>query len=104
MGGRPTNHCRTAWMLDLSNVVLVDDHSHAGLYERRLGRFQTLSDLNSTDEHYRTSAYRALLREACANLYGEENNWHHGVSAQYADGIEPAYTQMLDRLAIRAIL
>ena len=91
-------------MLDLSTVPLIDDHSHAGLYERRLGRFQTLSDLHGPDEHYQTSAYRALLREACANLYGEESKWHRGVSAQYAHGIEPAYTQMLERLAIRAIL
>jgi len=91
-------------MFDLSNVPLVDDHSHAGLYERRMGRTQTLSDLNGPDEHYRTSTYRGLLREACANLYGEERNWQRGVSAQYAHGIEPAYTRMLDRLAIRAIL
>jgi len=91
-------------MFDLSNVPLIDNHSHAGLYERRLGRFQTLSDLDGPDEHYRTSAYRGLLREACANLYGAEHNWSRGVAEQYTDGIEPAYTRMLDRLAIRAIL
>jgi hypothetical protein len=91
-------------MLDLSNVALVDDHSHAGVYERRLGRCQTLSDLHGPDDYYQTSTYRALLREACANLYGEERTWHQRVSAQYAPGAEPAYTQMLDRLGIRAIL
>lgn len=91
-------------MLDLSSVALVDDHSHAGLYERRLGRFQTVSDLHGPDDYYQTSVYRALLREACANLYGAEHTWHQGVSAQYARGVEPAYTQMLDRLGIRATL
>src|SRR5947209_19149444 len=104
MAGRPTNRCRTAWMLDLSTVPLIDDHSHAGLYERRLGRFQTLSDLNGPDEHYHTSAYRALLREACANLYGGESKWHRGVSAQSAHGVEPAFTESLERAGIGALV
>jgi predicted TIM-barrel fold metal-dependent hydrolase len=104
MAGLPTNRSRPVGMFDLTNIPLIDDHSHAGLYERRLGRLQTLADLNSPDEHYESSAYRALLREACANLYGEEKNWRRGISEQYAQGIEPAYTQMLDRLLIRAIL
>jgi hypothetical protein len=89
---------------DLSSLPLVDGHSHAGLYERRLGRCQTLADLDGTDEHYRTSVYRALLREAYADLYGAESGWAAGVDAQYADGIEPAYSRMFVRLGIRATL
>jgi hypothetical protein len=90
-------------MFDISHVPLVDNHSHAGLYERRMGRVQTLVDLTGHDEHYQTSTYRALLREACTNLYGAESDWPGGVAAQYAHGIEAAYTKMLDRLGIRAV-
>jgi hypothetical protein len=89
---------------DLRSVPLLDHHSHAGLYERRLGRHQSRLDLDTRDPHYATSAYAALLREAYADLYGAESDWSTGVDAQYADGIEPAYTRMLDRLAITATL
>jgi hypothetical protein len=91
-------------MLDLSNVPLVDDHSHAGLYERRLGRPQRLVDLDGEDPHYRTSSYRALLREAYADLFGAEADWASGVDRQYVEGVEPAYSRMLDRLGIQATL
>jgi hypothetical protein len=91
-------------MFDLSDVPLVDDHSHAGLYERRKGRAQTLSDLEGDDTHYQTSAYRGLLRQALADLYGDAANWSRGVSEQYAQGIEHAYSRMLDRVGIRAVL
>jgi hypothetical protein len=91
-------------MLDLASVLLIDDHSHAGLYERRLQRCQTLADLDGRDDHYRTSAYRALLRQAYADLFGDSEHWAHGIDAQYGDGVEPAYTRMLDRLGIQATL
>jgi hypothetical protein len=75
------------------------------LYERRMGRTQTLADLDGDDEHYRTSAYRALLRQAYADLHGPApSSWAAGVDAQYADGLEPAYSRMLDRLGIRTTL
>jgi hypothetical protein len=83
---------------------LLDHHSHAGLYERRLGRHQTLADLDTADPHYASSAYRMLLREAYADLYGDPANWASGVDAQYADGIEPAYSRILERLGISATL
>jgi hypothetical protein len=89
---------------DLSSVPLLDHHSHAGLYERRLGRHQTLADLDTADPHYASSTYRALLREAYADLYGDASNWSAGVDAQYATGIERAYTRMLERLGITATL
>jgi len=89
---------------DLSSVPLLDHHSHAGLYERRLGRTQSLADLDTPEPYYASSAYRALLREAYADLYGAETAWSEGVEAQYADGVEPAYTRMLDRLGITATL
>jgi uncharacterized protein len=89
---------------DLRAVPLVDQHSHAGLYERRLGRHQSLADLDTGDPHYATSAYRLLLRDAYADLYGDAADWSAGMAAQYADGIEAAYTRMLDRLGIRATL
>jgi hypothetical protein len=89
---------------DLNSVPLLDHHSHAGLYERRLGRHQTLADLDTADPHYASSTYRALLREAYADLYGDASNWSAGVDAQYANGIEPAYTRMLERLGITATL
>src|ERR1043166_1768107 len=91
-------------MLDLSSVPLIDDHSHAGLYERRLSRCQTLADLDGSDDHYRTSAYRVLLRQAYADLYGDNDGWAKGIDEQYRDGVEAAYTHMLDRLGIRATL
>src|SRR5438034_4352312 len=91
-------------MLDLSAVPLIDDHSHAGLYERRRGRAQTLDDLNGADEHYRTSAYRGLLREACRELYGAEANWTCAVTQQFTAGIEPAYSRMLERVGIKATM
>jgi hypothetical protein len=90
--------------LDLSAVPLLDHHSHAGLYERRLGRSQSLADLDTADPHYATSTYRSLLREAYADLHGEPAAWSAGVDAQYADGVQTAYTRMLDRLGIRATL
>jgi len=90
--------------LDLSAVPLLDDHSHAGLYERRLGRHQSLADLDTADPHYSTSTYRSLLREAYSDLYGDASAWSAGVDAQYADGVQAAYTRMLDRLGIRATL
>jgi predicted TIM-barrel fold metal-dependent hydrolase len=90
--------------LDLSDLPLVDNHSHAGLYERRLQRVQTLNDLLGSDAHYRTSTYGSLIRQACTDLYGDESAWSSGVAAQYADGIEPAYTRMLRRLGVRAAL
>lgn len=89
---------------DLSSAQILDHHSHAGLYERRLGRTQTLSDLDTADPHYASSAYRVLLREAYAELYGDEARWSAGVDAQYTDGVEAAYTRMLRRLGIRATL
>lgn len=89
---------------DLRSIPLLDHHSHAGLYERRLGRHQSLADLDTADPHYATSTYRALLREAYAELYGDEAAWAAGIDAQYTDGVEPAYTRMLDRLGIRATL
>jgi uncharacterized protein len=91
-------------MLDLSSVPLLDHHSHAGLYERRLGRHQTLADLDTADPHYASSAYRTLLREAYADLYGDPASWASGVDAQYADGTERAYSRMLERLGITATL
>jgi hypothetical protein len=91
-------------VLDLDHVPLVDDHSHAGLYERRLGRFQHLADLEGRDEHYATSTYRVLLRQALQDLYGEIGRWAEGVDAQYADGVQAAYGRVLDRLGIRATL
>lgn len=89
---------------DLRQIPLLDDHSHAGLYERRLGRTQTLADLDTSDPHYATSAYRSLLRQAYADLHGDEANWSAGTDAQYADGVEPAYSRMLQRLGITATL
>jgi predicted TIM-barrel fold metal-dependent hydrolase len=89
---------------DVGTVPLVDNHSHAGLYERRLRRVQTLADLEGADGHYRTSTYQALMREALADLYGEPGAWQRGVDAQYADGIESAYTRMFERLDIRMAL
>jgi hypothetical protein len=88
--------------LDLHDLPLVDNHSHAGLYERRLNRVQTLTDLLGSDEHSRTSTYHALLREACTDLYGDASNWANGIADQYANGVEPAYTRMLRRLGIKA--
>jgi len=90
--------------LDLSSLALLDHHSHAGLYERRLGRHQTLADLDTADPHYAASTYRALLREAYADLYGDESSWAAGVDAQYAEGAERAYSRMLEQLGIRATL
>jgi uncharacterized protein len=90
--------------LDLRGVPLLDHHSHAGLYERRLGRHQSRLDLDTPDPHYATSTYAALLREAYADLYGDESNWSSGIDAQYTDGVEPAYTRMLQRLNITATL
>jgi uncharacterized protein len=63
-----------------------------------------VADLDTADPHYGTSAYRALLREAYADLYGDESAWSAGMAAQYAHGTEPAYTRMLDRLGIVATL
>jgi hypothetical protein len=91
-------------MFDLSQVPLVDNHSHAGLYERRLGRVQRLGDLEGRDPHYTTSTYRALLREACADLYGDPCQWLDGVDAQYADGVAVAYSRVLERVGVRATL
>ena len=91
-------------MFDVSAIPLLDHHSHAGLYERRLGRHQTLADLDTADPHYASSAYRVLLREAYADLYGDPANWAEGVDAQYADGTEAAYTRMLERLGISTTL
>ena len=91
-------------MLDLADTPLIDDHSHAGLYERRKGRGQTLSDILGDDDHYRTSAYQGLLRRALAELYGDAANWDQRVSAQYTNGVERAYTNMLDRVDIRVVL
>lgn len=91
-------------MLDLADAPLIDDHSHAGLYERRRGRPQTLTDLEGSDVHSQTSAYRGLLREALTALHGESTNWSRGVAEQYTDGIEPAYSRLLDRLGIRAVM
>lgn len=90
--------------LDLGNLPLVDHHSHAGLYERRLRRTQALSDLLGSDEHHRTSTYQALIRKACADLYGDESNWADAITAQYAEGVEPAYTRALRRLGVQATL
>jgi hypothetical protein len=45
---------------DLGSVPLLDHHSHAGLYERRLGRHQRLADLDTADPHYASSTYRVL--------------------------------------------
>jgi hypothetical protein len=91
-------------MLDLSRVPLVDNHSHAGLYERRLGRVQGLADLEGRDPHYATSTYRALLRQACEDLYGDESRWADGVHAQYSDGVEAAYSRLLERVGVWATL
>jgi hypothetical protein len=90
--------------LDLSAVPLLDHHSHAGLYERRLGRTQSLADLDTADPHYATSTYRSLLRAAYTELYGDASDWAAAIEAQYADGVQAAYTRMLDRLGIRATL
>jgi uncharacterized protein len=89
---------------DLGDVPLLDHHSHAGLYERRLGRTQTLADLDADDAYYATSAYRVLLRDAYADLYGSESTWSAGIDRQYTDGVEAAYTRMLDRVGIMATL
>src|SRR5579859_742252 len=91
-------------MFDLTSVPLLDNHSHAGLYERRKGRNQTLSDLLGDDGHYRTSAYQSLLRQALSDLHGAEENWNDGVTAQYVDGLPAAYMRIFDRLDIRATL
>jgi uncharacterized protein len=90
--------------LDLSELPLLDNHSHAGLYERRLGRTQSLADLDTEHPYYASSAYRALLREAYAELYGSPSSWAAAVDAQYEAGVEAAYTRMLDRVGIRATL
>jgi len=91
-------------MLDLDHVWLLDDHSHAGLYERRLGRVQRLADIEGRDPHYTTSTYRSLIRQACAELYGDSSQWATGVEAQYLDGVEAAYDRVLERLGVRATL
>ena len=80
-------------MFDVSAIPLLDHHSHAGLYERRLGRHQTLADLDTADPHYASSAYRVLLREAYADLYGDPANWAEGVDGERLHRIRYAYTR-----------